>query len=135
MEHEKRKATGTAALLWAMLALVFSLLSGGMGTAQIESLSDFLRVCIVLPVLEELVFRGGMQFCLRPIGANVAICLQALLFAALHGSLKAKCYALGMGLIFGWAAEKTGNLWTGLFLHLLNNGLVVAGSLAERGIG
>lgn len=135
MECEKKKAVGTAVLLWVALALIFSLLSGGMGAANIKTLSDFLRVCLFLPVLEELVFRGGMQFCLRPLGANAAICLQALLFAALHGSLKAKCYALGMGLIFGWAAEKTGNLWTGLFLHLLNNGLVVAGSLAERGIG
>lgn len=126
MKREQWKASGTAVLLWAMLALVFTLLSpGGMGTAEVCTAGDLLQVCVLLPVAEELVFRGGMQKCLRPLGAGMAVCLQAVLFAALHGSLTAKCYALGMGLIFGWAAEKTGNLWTGLFLHLLNNGLVV----------
>lgn len=126
MEREKWKASGMAMLLWAALALMFTLFSpDGTGTAEMHTLRDGLRVCVLLPAAEELVFRGGMQTCLRPLGWRMAICLQAVLFAALHGSLTAKCYALGMGLIFGWAAEKTGNLWTGLFLHLLNNGLVV----------
>ena len=66
---------------------------------------------------------------------GAAIGLQAVLFAALHGSLRAKCYALGMGLIFGWAAEQTGGLGTGLVLHLLNNGIIAAATLAERGMG
>lgn len=74
---------------------------------------DLLRICLLLPAAEELVFRGGVQRCLRPLGAGAAIGLQAVLFAALHGSLRAKCYALGMGLIFGWAAEQTGGLGTG----------------------
>ncbi len=126
MDREKWKASGMAMLLWAVLALTFTLFfPDGVGTAEIHTLRDVLRVCVLLPAVEELVFRGGMQACLRPLGWKMAICLQATLFAALHGSLTAKCYALGMGLIFGWAAEKTGKLWTGLFLHLLNNGLVV----------
>ena len=136
MKTEKGRASGIAFLLWAGLALGFTLLSpGGMGMAEISGVGDLLRICLILPAAEELLFRGGMQRCLRPLGAGAAIGLQAVLFAALHGSLRAKCYALGMGLIFGWAAEQTGNLWTGLALHLLNNGIIVAATLAERGIG
>ena len=58
---------------------------------------------------------------------------QAVLFAALHGSLRAKTYALGMGLLFGWAADRSGSLLPGILLHILNNGAVLARCLAERG--
>ena len=72
---------------------------------------------------------------LRPLGAHPANLCQAVLFAALHGTLTEKCYALGMGLIFGWAAEQTDSPAPGVVLHILNNGLVLARALAERGMG
>ena len=39
------------------------------------------------------------------------------------------------GLVFGWAVEHTGRLWPGMGLHCLNNCIVLAGCLAERGLG
>ena len=36
MKQEQKKAVGIAVLLWGMLAAVFTLLPGGMGTAEIE---------------------------------------------------------------------------------------------------
>ena len=136
MDSRKWRAAGRAFLLWAALAAGFTLLApGGMGRAEVDGWGDLLWICVFLPAAEELIFRGGIQSCLHPLGAGKAILLQAVLFAALHGSLTAKCYALGMGLIFGWAAEETGNIGTGLLLHLLNNGIIMAGTLAERGIG
>ena len=70
---------------------------------------------------------------LRPLGEHPANLCQAVLFAALHGTLTEKCYALGMGLIFGWAAEQTDSPAPGVVLHILNNGAVLARCLAERG--
>ena len=61
--------------------------------------------------------------------------LSAVLFAAAHGSAEAKIYAFAMGLVFGWAVEHTGRLWPGMGLHCLNNCIVLAGCLAERGLG
>ena len=87
----------------------------------------------MLPVAEELVFRGAALRLLRPLGRNAAILGQAVLFAALHGGLQAKAYALGMGLLFGWAADRSGSLLPGILLHILNNGAVLARCLAERG--
>ena len=54
---------------------------------------------------------------------------------AAHGSAEAKIYAFAMGLVFGWAVEHTGRLWPGMGLHCLNNCIVLAGCLAERGLG
>ena len=78
---------------------------------------------------------GALLRLLRPLGEHPANLCQAVLFAALHGTLTEKCYALGMGLIFGWAAEQTDSPAPGVVLHILNNGLVLARALAERGMG
>ena len=129
------RAAWLAALAWAVLAAVWSLLLPGGAQEVPATLSGILRNCLVLPLAEELVFRGAALHILQPLGQNGAILAQAVLFAALHGGITGKCYALGMGLIFGWAAAKTGSLAPGVVLHILNNGLVLARGLAERGLG
>ena len=126
------KTFGLAALLWAALAAGFELLFPSSAAAPAGA-AGLLRSCLVLPVAEELVFRGAALRLLRPLGRNAAILGQAVLFAALHGSLRAKAYALGMGLLFGWVADRSRSLLPGILLHILNNGAVLARCLAERG--
>ena len=126
------KTFGLAALLWAALAAGFELLFPSSAAAPAGA-AGLLRSCLVLPVAEELVFRGAALRLLRPLGRNAAILGQAVLFAALHGSLRAKVYALGMGLLFGWAADRSRSLLPGILLHILNNRAVLACCLAERG--
>ena len=94
-----------------------------------------LRICLVTPLAEELAFRGGALYLLQPLGGAGAVVVQAVLFAALHGSWTARAYGLGMGLIFGWAARKAKSVWPGSALHIINNCLVFAARLAERGMG
>ena len=124
-QNRRLRAAGIAALAWAGLAAVWCVLVPG-GAAELpQGVPGTLRSLLVLPLAEELVFRG----------AHPANLCQAVLFAALHGTLTEKCYALGMGLIFGWAAEQTASPAPGVVLHILNNGLVLARALAERGMG
>ena len=133
--NRRLRAAGIAALAWAGLAAVWCVLVPG-GAAELpQGVPGTLRSLLVLPLAEELVFRGALLRLLRPLGENPANLCQALLFAALHGTLTEKCYALGMGLIFGWAAEQTDSPAPGVVLHILNNGLVLARALAERGMG
>ena len=134
-QNRRLRAAGIAALAWAGLAAVWCVLVPG-GAAELpQGVPGTLRSLLVLPLAEELVFRGALLRLLRPLGENPANLCQALLFAALHGTLTEKCYALGMGLIFGWAAEQTDSPAPGVVLHILNNGLVLARALAERGMG
>ena len=100
-----------------------------------EALAQKPRICLVTPLAEELAFRGGALYLLQPLGGAGAVVVQAVLFAALHGSWTARAYALGMGLIFGWAAQKAKSVWPGSALHIINNCLVFAARLAERGMG
>ena len=126
------KVCGIAALLWAALAAGFSLLFPGSAGEAPADAAGILRSCLLLPLVEEVIFRGAVLRLLEPLGDHAALLLQAVLFAALHGSGIAKLYALGMGLIFGWAAQKSGSLLPGMGLHLLNNGIVLAQCLTER---
>jgi len=86
----------------------------------------FVHHCIAAPVLEELVFRGAVLRLARPLGVREAILLQAVLFAAQHGSPAAVVWALVCGLVLGTLAERTGRVWPGIILHTLNNLLVFA---------
>ena len=134
-QNRRLRAAGIAALAWAGLAAVWCVLVPG-GAAELpQGVPGTLRSLLVLPLAEELVFRGVLLRLLRPLGEHPANLCQAVLFAALHGTLTEKCYALGMGLIFGWAAEQTDSPVPGVVLHILNNGLVLARALAERGMG
>ena len=90
------------------------------------------RVLAEAAVLWGLLAAGAL---LQPLGGAGAVVVQAVLFAALHGSWTARAYALGMGLIFGWAARKAKSVWPGSALHIINNCLVFAARLAERGMG
>ena len=71
------KAFGQAAALWAAVAVAGSLLlPGGSMTLPEEPEKmgwTVLRVCAVLPLGEELIFRGGVQRLLRPLGPGVAL--------------------------------------------------------------
>ena len=127
-----------AAVLWGLLAAGAQLLLPAEKTALPEGAAlgwAALRICLVTPLAEELAFRGGALYLLQPLGGTGAVVVQAVIFAALHGSWTARAYALGMGLIFGWAAEQTDSPAPGVVLHILNNGLVLARALAERGMG
>ena len=86
----------------------------------------FAHRCIAAPVVEELVFRGAIQQLARPLGRRQAILLQAVLFALQHGSPAGMAYALVCGLVLGVLRGRTGKVWPGVLLHILNNLLVFA---------
>ena len=99
------KAFGQAAALWAVVAVAGSLLlPGGSMTLPEEPEKmgwTVLRVCAVLPLGEELIFRGGVQRLLRPLGPGVALAGQAVLFAAAHGRL----HIVEFGSHDGWCVK------------------------------
>ena len=112
-----------AAVLWALLAAGAQLLLPAEKTALPEGAAlawAALRICLVTPLAEELAFRGGALYLLQTLGGAGAVVVQAVVFAALHGS---------------WAARKAKSVWPGSALHIINNCLVFAARLAERGMG
>mgnify|MGYP000467702361 CR=1 FL=1 len=127
-----------AAVLWALLAAGAQLLLPGRKDGSARGRGPRVGCAAHLPCDPSggracLPGRGALSFAAA--GRRGAVVVQAVLFAALHGSWTARAYALGMGLIFGWAARKAKSVWPGSALHIINNCLVFAARLAERGMG
>lgn len=84
--------------------------------------------CIIPAVGEELLFRGVLEGILTPCGKGIAIFLPALFFSLLHGRITQVFVAFFTGLFLGWLAWRSGSIFLGMGLHLVNNLLAVGES-------
>ena len=88
-----------------------------------ELLVQFLALCVMPAIAEELLFRGAFQGLMRPCGSAAAIFAPALLFGVLHLYLAQGLTAFACGVFLGWLAERSGSILPGMLLHLVNNAL------------
>ena len=103
-----------------------------------SGLSDFLLVFLTLAIFpaiaEEIYFRGLLIGVLNDmkIGAFHAIFTSSILFAMMHFQFYYILPLLFMGGILGYVYYRTKNLWVSIFMHLLNNGLIVLLTLSNQ---
>lgn len=88
-----------------------------------ELLMQFLALCVMPAIAEELLFRGAFQGLMRPCGSAAAIFAPALLFGLLHLDLAQGLTAFVCGVFLGWLAERSGSILPGMLLHFVNNAL------------
>lgn len=86
---------------------------------------ELLYICVLGPVLEELIYRGVVQRRLEPYGARLAVGLSALCFGLVHHDLYQGLSAFLGGLVFGYAALTYG-LGLSIGLHIAGNTLAMA---------
>ncbi len=80
------------------------------------------RGCFVVPVFEEVLFRGLLlQWLKRYVPVYGAIALMAALFAVMHVYPILMLYAFVYGLATGMVRERTGSTFNPLIMHVLNN--------------
>ncbi len=95
-----------------------------------ETLPGIILYVISLTVapafIEEIVFRGIVMQSLRRFGDMFALVASALIFGIFHLNLIQMPYAFILGLCIGYLVMRTGSLWVGIIIHLLNNGIAVA---------
>ncbi len=88
-----------------------------------------LTLCAGIP--EELLFRGAVQgLLLRGSKPAVAIVVQAVLFALVHGSAVKLAPVFVIGLLFGWIAWRCRSVLPGMVAHMLHNAWAVTRSPA-----
>jgi uncharacterized protein len=83
-------------------------------------------VSLLVPIMEELVFRGCVLGGLsRHLSFGWANLVQALLFAFMHHDPRHFVYLCTIGATAGWLAKKTKGLSMPILLHALNNAIFV----------
>lgn len=87
---------------------------------------ELLGSCLIVPIAEELLFRGVVYKRLRLLcGKNPGIVLSALLFGIVHANLVQFFYAGVLGLLLAFLMEKTGYLYTAILGHIAANTIAV----------
>lgn len=86
----------------------------------------FLKVVIIAPVVEELIFRGIiMHGFMRNYPKFIAIFFSALLFALFHLNPWQFSATFILGLLLGWVMVRTRNIFLSILIHALNNFIVL----------
>ncbi len=90
-----------------------------------EGFSGFImslfRVVIVAGVVEEVIMRGYTLGNLRFYGDKFAIVMSSVVFALIHGNFTQIPFAFLSAFGLGYFSVKTGTLWTGVIIHIVNN--------------
>lgn len=92
-------------------------------TQMMGTVTGFLAIVIVGPIMEELLFRGWiMRVLLEKTTPTKAIVYSALIFGIIHMNPVQIMYASLIGLVLGWMYYKTGSLIPSIVMHIVANG-------------
>ncbi len=81
----------------------------------------FLCTCVMVPVIEEYVFRGVIYRVFEDVGTGFAVVASALCFGLMHSSVSQCMYAFVFGLFSAIFVAVTGNIKTSVLFHMINN--------------
>ena len=81
----------------------------------------FVFSAFVPAIFEEWAFRGILQRSLMPYGKGFALITSSVLFGAMHIEPPRVIFATTFGLLAGFLYLKTGTIWYGVLIHLINN--------------
>ena len=112
----------------------FWLVLGGCGSAVLAAaypelplrIMIFISTAVLVPVLEELMFRGFLQTTIRSFfkagnGAWLAIAITSSLFVLLHADVSHWPALFILGSCMGYSYEKSGSLFRPIFIHAIFN--------------
>jgi membrane protease YdiL (CAAX protease family) len=86
-----------------------------------------LRGCLLVPIFEEVLFRGLLLSWLnRHMRSPFALAVMAVLFAAMHVYPPALPYTFLFGIATGYVRQRTGSTVNTMFMHVLHNIVLLA---------
>ena len=103
-----------------------------LATAQIVWI--VVLVCVLVPIGEEMFFRGFVYGTLRRWGVAAATVLSALFFAVVHQQIVHFLPIALLGVVLAVAYERTGSLLPAMLIHAANNLVAVLGALHKWNI-
>ncbi len=93
---------------------------------EMDSIDDIvimgIAIVVIAPFIEELLFRGYLHDQIRKgKGALITVFLTAILFSLVHFNIVALLPIFLMGLLMGWARERSDSILPSMLLHAGNN--------------
>jgi hypothetical protein len=99
---------------------------------QVRALIVFTAI-VVVPFVEELIFRGMIQTALRSyiVRPWPAIFVTSLVFVVFHANPEHWLALFALSLCLGYTYEKSGSLFRAIFVHALFNAMSVLAALSQ----
>ncbi|MDX2304879.1 MAG: CPBP family intramembrane glutamic endopeptidase [Microscillaceae bacterium] len=92
-----------------------------------EFLVGLLVIALIPAIGEELLFRGLLQRNFQGfLNAHIAVWLSAILFSAFHLQFLGFIPRMMLGALFGYLYFWSGNLWTSVLAHFVNNAFTLS---------
>ncbi len=85
-----------------------------------------LAVVVLAPLAEEILFRGLLFAALEERCGRLAIPASAIAFAMAHFDPYYFIPLVALGTLFGWVRYRSGTIWVGALLHMLNNAFAIS---------
>lgn len=84
--------------------------------------SILLVVCVVAPVVEEIIFRGILwKISEKLVSTNFAWIFTSILFALAHLDILHIIAVFPLGILFGYLRKRSGSIWAPMLAHAVNN--------------
>lgn len=105
------------------------------GAAMHERWAVLLIAGVMVPIVEEFLFRGFLQtWLVKTQGAVQGILLTSFFFALLH-DISSFGPLLVIALTAGCIRHATGSLWPAIAVHIVHNSIITALLFVEAGVG
>ena len=108
-----------------ILSLPFNLpdIMSGIFKTMAKSFWGFLAICIIGPVMEEIMMRRVILTEISEATGKkwIGIIVSAAIFAIVHGNPIQIFFAMPAGILLGWIYCKTGSLLVPICIHIMNN--------------
>ncbi|MBQ9180710.1 CPBP family intramembrane metalloprotease [Candidatus Saccharibacteria bacterium] len=89
-----------------------------------EKALAFIVLCVLAPVVEEIIFRGWLYGNLREkLKAPAAILITSLIFGILHFQWNVGVNVFALSIVLCGLREVTGTIYAGIFTHMIKNGV------------
>lgn len=90
-----------------------------------EYLVSIVTVCIIPPLCEETLFRGAVLNSFRGFNKWIGIFVSGFCFMIMHGNPDQTIHQFILGLILGYIAWETRNIWVCVLIHAINNFIAI----------
>lgn len=82
---------------------------------------SLIYVCVLGPILEELIFRGLILKSLERFGKMTAIVVSSAAFGLFHTNPQQLFFAVTVGLVLGYLTLETKSIFPAMLAHIVNN--------------
>ena len=86
-----------------------------------EYVVSIITVCIIPPICEETLFRGAVLNSFRGLNKWVGIFISGFCFMIMHGNPDQTIHQFILGVVLGYIAWETRNIWVCILIHAINN--------------